>query len=138
VAERPSPQPTAQLDLGGFLELWPAVLSTIGDARLGACLSEARPVELNGQHLTLAFGKSGGFLRRQAEDTASRETLIEAIRTITGLQARLTFELRDVAETTEEEAAGPSDEEWVQRFKDEFAAEEIIPDDEEQQPGGPA
>jgi hypothetical protein len=124
------------LDLRALLEVWPAVIETVReDALLCACLSEARPVELEGRELTIAFPMTGAFHRRQAEDPDRRAALIEGVRAITGLDVRLTFELRDLgaAEAPAAEEA-PSDADWVTRLKAEFDAEEILEDPAEPEP----
>jgi DNA polymerase-3 subunit gamma/tau len=98
---------------------------------LAVCLSDARPVSLEGRDLAIAFSESDAFMRRKAEDSANRTALAEAIRALTGLQARLTFELRDPAAIPPAPGAEPhpaSEDEWIARIKAEFDAEEIVPE----------
>jgi DNA polymerase-3 subunit gamma/tau len=125
VAER---APQATLDLDGFRALWPAVLDAVraDNQLLGAILSEARPVELRGGEVVIAFDDAQGFNRRQAEGRANRASLEDAIRALSGTGVRVCFELRPLDEPAEERP--PSEEELVARFVAEFDAEEIVTD----------
>jgi DNA polymerase-3 subunit gamma/tau len=105
---------------------------------LASLLEDAQPAALADQGLTLAWPESSAFLKRKAEDPANRDLIAGAIRAVTGSSLRLAYELRAAGDpvpagaTTA--AAGPplSDEDLVQRFKDEFDAEELPPEPEEQ------
>jgi DNA polymerase-3 subunit gamma/tau len=126
--------PAGPLDLTTVGEIWPAVLDTVRErhAMLGTVLAEARPVAVADRAVTLAFDPSQTFLRRKAEDAACRELVQDAFRSLLGVSPRLEFELRERGE--DEEGAAPvtlTEEEWVARFKQEFDAEEIVPDDGE-------
>jgi DNA polymerase-3 subunit gamma/tau len=128
--------PAGTLDLATVGELWPAVLDTVRErhAMLGTVLAAARPVAVADRAVTLAFDPSQTFLRRKAEDPACRELVQEAFRALLGVSPRLEFELRDRSE--EENGAGApalSEDEWVSRFKQAFDAEEIVPEDGEDQ-----
>jgi hypothetical protein len=108
--------------------LWPAVVDLVRgeNARLGAAIERARPVEVKGEELTIAFGSS--FLKKQAEGPADRMTVGESLTALTRVRWRLAYELRDDldagAEGVEEPGAD-SDERWLARFMEEFDAEEI-------------
>ena len=83
------------------------------------------------ESLTIAWPEASGFFTRKAEDPASKETIVRAIRAVTGTSLRLAFELRDDAAL----AAGPAapqltEEELVNRFVEEFDAE-VLPSEEE-------
>jgi hypothetical protein len=96
---------------------------------LGAVLEDAQPIELDGSRLVLAFAADAAFLRRKAQDRASRTALSDAVTQVTGRLLSLDYELR-----APEEAAEPvtlSNEELVRRLKDEFDAEELPAGDEE-------
>ncbi len=96
------------------------------NALLGALIAEARPVGVQGEELTLAFGSA--FLKKKAEDPANRMTVTEALRVVTGGRWRLSYELRADAPTEEGAPAGAqpeSEERWLARFMEEFDAEEI-------------
>jgi DNA polymerase-3 subunit gamma/tau len=115
-------------DLDSVAELWPAVIDLVRgeNAMLGALIAEARPVAAEGEDLILAFAGSAQFMKKKAEDPANRMTVGEALRAVTGVRWRLSYELR---ETPGEGAPGmpqaTSEEEWVKRFIDEFDAEEL-------------
>jgi DNA polymerase-3 subunit gamma/tau len=108
--------------------LWPAVVDLVRgeNARLGAAIVRARPVEVKGEELTIAFGSS--FLKKQAEGPADRMTVGESLTALTRVRWRLAYELRDDLDAGEESAEEPgagSDERWLARFMEEFDAEEI-------------
>jgi DNA polymerase-3 subunit gamma/tau len=141
-APPPVPQPpvaspaqpaAAALDIEGLIAVWPDVLDTIraSNAMLGAVVDDARPVELEGDRLVLAFGQDAAFLRRKAEERATRSALTEAVRAVTGHALTFSYELR------EGHAPAPpqplSDDELVARLKDEFGAEELGDSDEEEE-----
>ena len=89
---------------------------------LAAMLREARPVELAGEGLTLAWPQSAAFSKRAAEDPAKRELIAHSIRAVTGASLRLAHELRADAELAPPAEAQLSDDELVDRFKHEFSA----------------
>jgi hypothetical protein len=92
-------------------------------------VDDARPVELAGDRLVLAFGEDAAFLRKKAEERATRSALTEAVRVVTGHALTFSYELR--------QDHGPpppqplSEDELVARLKDEFDAEELDDPDQE-------
>jgi DNA polymerase-3 subunit gamma/tau len=125
------PQPPATLTLETLLELWPAVLDTVrgANAMLGAVVADARPVELVGNHLVLAFAEDAAFLRRKAETGANRAALADALSRVTGASLSLDYELRE-----REPLAQPApltEAELVRHLKDEFDAEQLADAHEE-------
>jgi DNA polymerase-3 subunit gamma/tau len=137
--DAPAPEPTfsagVELSLESFAELWPAVLESLeGDApMLAALLEGARPAEMDGDDLTLAWPESAGFLKRKAEDPANKELIGRAIRAVTGSSLRLAYELRADGELAAVPAQAPqvSEDELVARFMAEFDAEELPPEESE-------
>jgi DNA polymerase-3 subunit gamma/tau len=133
--DAPAPAPTfsaaVELSVESFAAVWPAVLEELGTGSplLAAVLRDARPAELSGADLTLAWPESATFSRRQAEDPPKRELIAQAIRAVTGASLRVAHEVRADHETVE---AAPepqlSDDELVQRFMAEFDAEELPPE----------
>jgi DNA polymerase III subunit gamma/tau len=124
VMESPSPPLAATLE--SLTELWPAVVDLVRseNALLGALIAEARPADVSGEELTLAFGSP--FLKKKAEGPANRVIVGEALRVITATSWRLTYELRDdLAEGTPEAPEEHSEERWLARFMEEFDAEEL-------------
>jgi DNA polymerase-3 subunit gamma/tau len=129
--EAPAPEPSLELSVDTFDQVWPAVIESLetDSFRLAAILREAVPA-LDEDGLTLAWPESSSFSKRQAEDPEKRELLAQAIRSVTGASLRLAFELRADAELTLTGAEELSEEELVERFKTEFSAVEEPPEEE--------
>jgi len=131
-APTPTPDPGAAVESPPGLETltgtWQAVIESLAAEQplLAAVMVKARPVALAGDELTLAFANEDAFLRRRAEDQASRAVVGEALRTVCGRSLRLAFELRDAQELVQDCPPVPTDEEWVARFMAEFDAEELL------------
>jgi DNA polymerase III subunit gamma/tau len=134
VGERAQPEAAPALDLDAFRSLWPAVLETVRgqNAMLAALLEGANPVEVAAGEVRLAFAESAAFLKRKAEGIPNRETLNQAVQTVTGTPLKLVYELRADAETEEVAAEALSDEDLVARVMAEFDAEELPPDESEE------
>jgi DNA polymerase III subunit gamma/tau len=138
----PEPQPTGaqsataladEPTLDAIRALWPAVLDALraDKGALAASLSDAQPVELRGRQLVVAFDEDDGFNRRMADHPGDRSAVEEALRHLAGAELKVAYELRDLG-NGEHEAEPPSEDELVNRFKVEFDAEEIVPDDDPQ------
>jgi DNA polymerase-3 subunit gamma/tau len=126
----PAAQAIAE-DLAPLLSWWPAVVELVrtDNALLGACIEEARPVEVTGEDLTVAFSATAPFLKKKAENPDNRAAVTAALRDVTGRRWRLSYELHD--ELVSAEGKGPgalSEEQWLKRFIDEFDAEELPAD----------
>ena len=121
-----------ELSLPGLVELWPAVLDVlaVSNGQLAVGLRDARPIALVGREVTVGFDRAHAFQCRIADQPVNCALLGESIRAVTGLEARLTIELHDLAglQPVVAAAAPPSEDEWVDRLKHEFDAEEILPD----------
>jgi DNA polymerase-3 subunit gamma/tau len=118
--------------------MWPAVVELVrgGNAMLGVLLDSARPTAVTERELVLSFPSEAAFYKRKAEQDDYRRTTAEAVRNVTGLSLTLRYELAEAGfEQLQEQAPAEvkpmSDEELVQRFMDEFGAEEILEDDPE-------
>jgi DNA polymerase III subunit gamma/tau len=112
--------------LGSIRSLWPAVVDLVrGEhAMLGALIADARPVELEGDNLLLAFEPAAQLFKKKAEDPDNRAIVGAALQSVTGSRWKLSYELRE--EAPEIEAPGEQTEERrVARFMEEFDAEEI-------------
>jgi DNA polymerase-3 subunit gamma/tau len=126
---------SAKADTGLSLEqlvgMWPDVLDSVraGNAMLGAVVDVARPVELAGDRLVLAFGEDDPFLRQKAEERATRTALADAVRAVTGHALTFSYELREGHGPPAPQAL--SEDELVARLKDEFDAEELPGNEEE-------
>ncbi len=154
-AAQPVPAPSEQAPDGGPPVAAPAAVATLPPSDLdslwaaahesvraehgllGAVLSEATPVILTEQELTLAFPTTAAFHKRKAEDSANRSILIETLRRLTGRHYRLEFELReDLPQDGGGNGAPPSEEEVMSRLMAELDAEELPEDWLQQQKGG--
>ncbi len=114
--------------LAPLLAWWPAVVDLVrtDNALLGACIEEARPVEVTGEDLTVAFSATAPFLKKKAENPDNRAAVTAALKDITGRRWRLSYELQDGLDSDDDVAPTPgSEEEWLKRFMDEFDAEEL-------------
>jgi DNA polymerase-3 subunit gamma/tau len=99
------------------------------NAMLAALLGDARPVSATQRELTLAFPVGAAFLKRKAEQDDHRRAAAEAFRSVTGHAVALRYELREEqAEDREREPPPLTGEELVQRFLEEFDAEELHDD----------
>jgi DNA polymerase-3 subunit gamma/tau len=129
-----APADTTSLSLERLVGVWPDVLDTVraGNAMLGAVVDVARPVELAGDRLVLAFGEDDPFLRQKAEERATRNALAEAVRAVTGHALTFTYELRAGQGSPPPQAL--SEDQLVARLKDEFGAEEL-PGNEDEEDG---
>jgi hypothetical protein len=130
VREAPAAVAVMTGDVDSMVELWPAVVELVGagHALCGAVITEARPVTVAGEDLTVGFPTTATFLKRQAEDPANRAIVTEALRELTGGRWRVSYELREELDDSPEAGNEPgsySEEEWVARFKSELDAEEI-------------
>ena len=112
-------------DLASLLSWWPAVVDLVrdGNAMLGACIQDARPVDVAGEDLTVAFGAP--FLKKKAEKPDNRAAVTAALHDVTGRRWRVSYELHDGIDAGGEEATPGSEEEWLERFMQEFDAEEL-------------
>ena len=130
--DAPAGEPSLELSLAAFADMWPAVIASIEEEspRLAALLRQAQPLALADRGLTLAWPESAAFSKRQAEDPAKHEVIAQSIRAVTGASLRLAHELHADPELTQAESS-LSEDELVERFKQEFSAEEEPPPTEE-------
>ncbi|MGH2886142.1 MAG: hypothetical protein ACRDPA_26175, partial [Solirubrobacteraceae bacterium] len=130
VMPEPDPAPPEALDVDAAAACWPAVVDLVRaeNAMLAALLSDARPIAVRDQELTLAFPGGAAFLKKKAEQDDYRRMAGEALQAVTGHRLVLRYELRD---TDDEPDSDPvlSGEELVRRFVEEFDAEEVFEDE---------
>jgi DNA polymerase-3 subunit gamma/tau len=131
--ERPQAESAASVaeGLAPLLAWWPAVVDLVrtDNALLGACIEEARPVEVTGEDLTVAFSASAPFLKKKAENPDNRAAVTAALQDITGRRWRLSYELQDGLAAQGGESPVPrSEQEWLECFMQEFDAEELSGD----------
>jgi hypothetical protein len=124
-------------EISDMQRMWPAVVELVrgGNAMLGVLLESARPQSVTERELVLAFPAEAAFYKRKAEQEDYRRTTTEAVRNVTGMSLALRYELSEAQSAADEQPAPEptpmSDTELVQRFVDEFGAEEILEDDPE-------
>jgi DNA polymerase III subunit gamma/tau len=138
VAE-PEPDPTPDtrhlapsVELEHLQSLWPAAVEAVREenAMVGALLAEARPAELEGSTLTVAFAEGAAFSKKKAEN--NRALLAKALRDLTGHSLELVYELRDGEDghAGYSEASSSLDEEQlIERLKQEFGATDFFDDE---------
>nr|MBA3747606.1 hypothetical protein [Solirubrobacterales bacterium] len=127
------------LDLDSLRAVWPAVLETVmsENALCAALIADAVPIAVDGPLVTIAFAPSDDFHRRKADDDGYRCCVAEAVRTVTGCKAQISYVLSELPATEQLESAAdapPTENEWVRRFVAEFDAEEIIAEPGDQRP----
>jgi DNA polymerase III subunit gamma/tau len=132
-APRPDPPgPTISVDVEHVAEVWPAVVETLQSEKplLGALVAEARPTSVAEDRLTIAWPHSAAFFKRKADDPACRAKIAQAVRSVTGAQLGLDFELRDPEELEAVAPATPSlsEEEILAKILSEFDAQELPPE----------
>jgi DNA polymerase-3 subunit gamma/tau len=129
------PQPNGEPELDTVAACWPAVIDVVRQENqmLAALLADARPVALHDQGVTVAFPSGKAFLKRKAEQDEHRRATAEALRAVVGTPLALRYELRDEPEPAEEAAQpGISHEDLVKRLVEEFDAQEVLDDDDEE------
>jgi DNA polymerase-3 subunit gamma/tau len=134
----PEPEPEAEAEpvaagpigLDHATACWPAVVDLVRaeNAMLAALLSDARPIAVRDQELTLAFPGGAAFLKKKAEQDDYRRVAGEALQAVTGQRLVLRYELRDADDEPDGDPV-LSGEELVQRFMEEFDAEEVFEDE---------
>jgi DNA polymerase-3 subunit gamma/tau len=135
--EEPEPEPVqvavqaadADLDLDRLRSVWPAVVDEVckGNQMVGAFLQEARPARLEGGRLLVCFAPGAGFSKKKVE--SNRQLVQGAVKTLTGAGLDIRYELSELP--AEEQATSPSvlsEEELLERLKQEFGAKEVFED----------
>jgi DNA polymerase-3 subunit gamma/tau len=125
-------EPALDIDLDHIRSLWPAAVEAVREenAMVGALLADARPVELEGTCLTVAFAEGAAFSKKKAEN--NRALLAKALRDLTGNTLQLVYELRDGVEGAggySEPSSSMDEEQLVERLKQEFGATEFLDDE---------
>jgi DNA polymerase-3 subunit gamma/tau len=111
---------------------WPAVIDVVRQENqmLAALLADARPVSLTGHDVTIAFPAGKAFLKRKAEQDDYRRATAEALRSVVGTMLKLRYELRDETEPPADD--GLSHEDLVKRLVEEFDAQEVLDDPDQE------
>ncbi|HEX2234374.1 MAG TPA: hypothetical protein VHG69_13525, partial [Thermoleophilaceae bacterium] len=129
VAPEEEEEPTAapELDLARVETLWPAVAEAVREQNgmVGALLTDARPAALEGDRLIVAFPEEAVFKKKKAE--GNRELVQGALRGLTGRTLSIAYELSGPSPAAEPIVL--SEEELIDRLRDELGAEEILDED---------
>jgi DNA polymerase-3 subunit gamma/tau len=126
------PEIAGEQDLDRLSQIWPAVLDALRGLASGPTASYfegTRPFAFDSGRLTVGFPAGSQFNRRNAEKPERRNQLIAALTSVTGEELQIEYtELGSEASIQPEQAApGAIDEEqFVERVKSEFNAEEVI------------
>jgi DNA polymerase-3 subunit gamma/tau len=113
-------------------QIWPAVLDALRALASGPTASYfevTRPLGLEGDRLTIGFPAGSQFNRRNADKPEQRSQLVAALKSVTGEEFTLEYtELGSTAGAEEAPAEAPvvDEEQFVERVKSEFNAEEVI------------
>jgi DNA polymerase-3 subunit gamma/tau len=128
--DQPTAASSSPLGLDAATACWPAVVDLVRaeNAMLAALLSDARPIAVHDQELTLAFPGGAAFLKKKAEQDDYRRVAGEALQAVTGQRLVLRYELRDAGDEPDGDPV-LSGEELVRRFMEEFDAEEVFEDE---------
>ena len=93
---------------------------------ISTLLVEARPVEINGDTLTIEFAPAAGFHRSQIEEPKNLTMLADALYEVTGRRLRIQTVIGAAPEPTEQEDPRElSEEDVISLLKDTFDAEEV-------------
>jgi DNA polymerase III subunit gamma/tau len=129
VAPDEDEEPTAapELDLERVETLWPAVAEAVREQNgmVGALLTDARPSALEDDRLTVAFPEEAVFKKKKAE--GNRELVQGALRGLTGRTLSIAYELSGPSPASEPVVL--SEEELIERLREELGAEEILEED---------
>jgi hypothetical protein len=122
----PQAEAAAQVDLHRLQALWPAVVDEVckENQMVGAFLREARPTTLDGSRLVVCFQPDAGFSKKKVE--SNNQLVRGAVRTLTGAALDLRY---DLSELPAEAPAVLTQDELLERLKDEFGAKEIFDDE---------
>jgi DNA polymerase-3 subunit gamma/tau len=134
-----APIAVATLPANDLDSLWPAVLESVRDQHklLRAFFSEAVPVSVGEDHMTVAFPVTASFNKRKAEEPDNRKILLDTLKALTSRRYSVSFELSEDAPSLDGmDREALTEEEIVARLMSELDAEELAPERLAQQKGG--
>jgi DNA polymerase-3 subunit gamma/tau len=122
----PDASPAPDLDLDRLRVLWPAVVDEVckGNQMVGAFLAEARPTTLEAGRLVVCFAPGAGFSKKKVE--SNRQLVQGAVRALTGVGLDIRYELNELPVDEESPSALLSEDELLERLKQEFGAKEVF------------
>jgi DNA polymerase-3 subunit gamma/tau len=126
--------PPIALDLDRVRTLWPAIVDTVckENGMVGAFLADARPIGVSANRLAVCFPPGAGFAKKKVE--TNRVLVQTALRGLTGTLLEIDYELGgdDFDDAPHMAAANDgllSDEELLERLKQDFGAREVFDED---------
>ncbi len=124
-ATDPEPELGAEISVERLRSLWPAVVDAVcqENGMVGAFLADARPVELVDGRLSVAFPPGGGFSKKKVE--ANRQLVQRAIAAVHNGPLAIDYVIAETG-AEPEAPAGLSEEELLERLKQDFGAREVI------------
>jgi hypothetical protein len=96
-----------------------------------ATLATAQPVAVAGRRVTLAWPESEGFSYRRAQQPAFNELIAQALRAVTGVAMQVEVTARPDDQFVSAPTAVLSEDELIERLKEEFDAE-VLPTEREE------
>jgi hypothetical protein len=126
-ARQPTREPPS-VDLEQLREAWQrAVLPAVEQRSIptASMLSQAHPVELAGDTLTLEFPRNASFHRQLAEEPKNAALLSDALYEVTGRRLALEFELGEAGGEADEDEAPADEDDLVSLIKETFDAREV-------------
>ncbi|MGA7435407.1 MAG: hypothetical protein WBW44_07260, partial [Solirubrobacterales bacterium] len=118
------------LDLERLVQVWPAVIESIranGSGPTASYFEGSRPTRIEPGRVEIGFAPDASFNRRNAEKPDRKAMLVKALFAVTGEKLAVTYgELDSGAGSVEEKVQTVGEEEFVERLKSEFNAEEVI------------
>jgi hypothetical protein len=126
-ARSPAVEPPS-VELDQLQEAWQrTVLPAVQEKSppTAALLSEARPVALADDTLTVEFRHNAAFHRKIAEEDRNASLLREALYETTGRRLRLEFTLGEDGDTDDADESPPGEDEIYQLVKETFDATEV-------------
>jgi len=127
VAPPASAEPIA-VELEQLQEAWRRSILPAVEQRsipIGSALAEARPAQLAGDTLTLAFPRTAAFHLKLAEDPKNAAMLRDALYEVTGRKLAISFELGDDTQADEDDDTPASEEDVLELMKSTFDAREL-------------
>jgi DNA polymerase III subunit gamma/tau len=122
-AAEPAVAETASIER--IQELWPAVIEIIrrSSDMVAAFLADARPAAVDDGRLTVSFPAGAGFAKKKVE--ANRNLVREALTEVIGSTPAVDYAISDDAPDSPAPEPMLSEDELLQRLKDDFNAREV-------------
>jgi DNA polymerase III gamma/tau subunit len=128
-APAPEPPPSSPLALEQVSEAWQrTIVEAVRDRSISTAslLTDAKPIGLDDDTLTVEFPPGNDFHRKQLEEPKNIGLLHEALYEVTGRRLTVVLEAGHAETETELEDDEPqSEEDWIESLKQTFDAREV-------------